>query len=139
MHEKSKNNLGFTIIELIIVLSILGVIALIGIPRYINVQERAKVDADYRSAGTIAKAAELYYAEKNVHEDFSSNTILYSSLENDDRIEDDLKLQSEKFDSIILNDTTVVISIVPSSGSIVTIKVKNEDGAMIKMYPDDRP
>jgi type IV pilus assembly protein PilA len=135
----SKNPKGFTIIELIIVLAILGSIALIAVPRFINIQEKAKVDADYRSVATIAKAAELYYAEKNVSESFSSNTIPYSSLEDNDRIEDDLMLQSEDFDSVVLNDENVDISIVVTSGSIVNIKIKNEDDTMVQLYPDNRP
>lgn len=57
-----NNKKGFTLIELITVLVILGIILLIGIPRYMKYQERARWDADASTIKQFAKAAEVYAA-----------------------------------------------------------------------------
>ncbi|MDD2401124.1 MAG: prepilin-type N-terminal cleavage/methylation domain-containing protein [Clostridia bacterium] len=64
-----NNKKGFTLIELMTVLVILGVIMGIGIPRYVAVQDQAEYDADVATINSIAKAAETYVAIKNVYAD----------------------------------------------------------------------
>lgn len=56
-----KKRKGFTIVELIIVISILGVLAVVYLPRFAGATDEAKKAADRSSAATIAKACEMYY------------------------------------------------------------------------------
>lgn len=75
------NQKGFTLIELMTVLVILGVILGIGIPRYLQIQARAEWDADIRTLENIAKTAEVYAAQKNiVGTDSVSATISLNTL-----------------------------------------------------------
>jgi type IV pilus assembly protein PilA len=55
-----KNEKGFTLVELIVVMAVLAVISAIAVPRFLGVQEDAKVEADYSTAAMLGKAAELY-------------------------------------------------------------------------------
>jgi type IV pilus assembly protein PilA len=126
--NKTRNKKGFTLIELIVVLAVLGIISLIAVPRYLGMQEKSREEADYRTAASIAQAAELYYARNNM----MSTTISYISLETTKLIDEDIKLQSKKYKNLILSDTNVEIKVKPGTGNVFEIHIIGN-----KLYPDD--
>lgn len=58
-----QNERGFTLIELIIVIVILGILAVSAAPRFIDISTDAKVATLEAGAGTIATAADLIFAK----------------------------------------------------------------------------
>ncbi len=52
--NKQRNKKGFTLIELIVVIAILGILALVAIPRLTGFQEAARQKADFSNATTLA-------------------------------------------------------------------------------------
>ena len=66
MNLKSKK--GFTLVELIIVIAILGIIALIAVPSLTGVQKRSQINADIRTAEQIGKAVRIWLTDANINE-----------------------------------------------------------------------
>ncbi len=57
-----NRNTGFTLIELMIVVAIIGILAVIAVPSFLRYQLRAKRSEAYANLEAIAKAETSYYA-----------------------------------------------------------------------------
>jgi type IV pilus assembly protein PilA len=83
-----KKSKGFTLIELMIVVSIIGILALIAIPNFQNLRKKA-YDASALSAGRSAKlAAEIYYQDHQ-SDGFGYSSSLADLLVHDRNLTDD--------------------------------------------------
>ncbi len=69
MLQKMRKTEGFTLIELMIVVAIIGILAAIAIPNFLNYQCKSKQSEAKQSLGTIAKNQEAYFAEHDGYAD----------------------------------------------------------------------
>lgn len=60
-----RNKKGFTLIELIVVLAVLAIIMAIAVPRFLGVQDEARIKGDAATAQQIIKAARLQEARNS--------------------------------------------------------------------------
>lgn len=58
-----KNNNGFTLIELVIVIIVLGILAATAVPKFINLQGDAKESVLKGLSGALNSAANIVYAK----------------------------------------------------------------------------
>lgn len=84
MLEQQNNNRGFSLIELIVVLSVIAILASIGVPRFLQTMEKAKIEADYKTVGVLNKATCLYRIIGSVNNE--SGDLFEGILTDEDRL-----------------------------------------------------
>jgi type IV pilus assembly protein PilA len=81
MIKNLKKKKGFTLIELIIVISIIGVLSAIAVPKYVGIQKDAKIKADVASAKVIADATNMLIGEDKITGTYTSANTLGGDIE----------------------------------------------------------
>ncbi len=64
--RKIKNRKGFTLIELIVVIAILGILTAVAVPKLTGYQKKAKVSADKTTFSTLNSAVAIAAADGSI-------------------------------------------------------------------------
>mgnify|MGYP006291237417 CR=1 FL=1 len=121
----SKNQKGFTLIELIMVIAVLGILAGIAIPRITGIQDKARYAAGEALLANMKTPLELYRQEKDKYPDVSDYENLKDALTGEsgylDNMENLLPKTSEEewhFENYNLDGDTYTLVITHPNNSI---------------------
>lgn len=83
--NKKKNNKGFTLVELVIVIAILAILVGILAPQYTKYVEKSRKSADASNMDEIIKAIEVHYVEQGVNSTGADTTVTVTVTMNSDK------------------------------------------------------
>ena len=72
MLQKLRNRKGFTLVELMIVVAIIGILAAIAIPNFLKFQAKSKMSEAKTNLGAIYTGELAYFGEQNRYSDFNA-------------------------------------------------------------------
>lgn len=116
-----KRKLGFTLLELLVVIGIIGVLVSLGISSYSTAQKKARDSKRKSDLRAIQSCMEQYYNDNNYVYQTISGTPLSSTI-----VCGGTKDMGTPIDP--LNDTTYRYSVISSDGTDYTISVTLESG-----------
>lgn len=74
---KPRKAKGFTLIELMIVVAIIGILAAIAIPKFAELIRKSKEGATKGNLGALRSALTIYYSENEMFPDTAANVTTY--------------------------------------------------------------
>lgn len=89
IQNELKNKKGFTLVELVVVIAILGILSAIAVPRLGGFRESAAQAADKASAATIANTVMLHYVNVGAPEEEITFTWSEGGEATSDKAEED--------------------------------------------------
>lgn len=78
----AKGKKGFTLIELMIVVSIIAILAAVAIPNFMSARDRAKRGSTAQALGAVRKALEMYLTDTDVYTTTRSRLLGYTNITN---------------------------------------------------------
>jgi prepilin-type N-terminal cleavage/methylation domain-containing protein len=126
---KGKQEKGFTMIELVVVIALMGVLMAILVPSFIGTLQNMKVNSDIRSIQTIHKQAEMYQLQNG---QYPGVTVVSGSSEkkwSESNFVNDLK-KTNFLDETSIRDDKIVLqsdAVLCFKEGILQLEAKSDD------------
>lgn len=114
MQNASKRQQGFTLIEIIAVLVILGVLAAVAVPKYVDMQTQAKEKAILGACAAVSSNINLQFSKALLGGNSTSEALTYAT--------------STGFETNLGDFTATAPSTVSGDSFSVTVKNNDDDG-----------
>ena len=106
-NKKNKKKKGFTLIELVIAVLIIGVIAAISVPMYFRAVEKSRASESISTLGTIAKAQQRHKLQSNEYTDSIGELDITLKDYSEDDVATGHDFDTEYFDFTLLDPTNI--------------------------------
>lgn len=83
IRNRKNNKKGFTLIELIIVIAILGILAAILVPSMLNIVNNSKTSVAVANARSLYSVAQSAYVKVSINDDFTATGTFAKGTDND--------------------------------------------------------
>lgn len=78
-----KDNKGFSLVELIIVIAIMAILVVVVAPQYLKYVEKSRISVDQDNAGEIGRAMQIYAADQGNPSAAATVTVTDDGITND--------------------------------------------------------
>lgn len=131
--NKKKNNKGFTLVELVIVITILAILVGILAPQYTKYVEKSRKSADASNMDEIIKAIEVHYVEQGVNSTGADTTVTVT-MNSDKKTPVSVKAGTADLDltEYLKNIGNITMKGNWGANVVATLKVSKEGGVKVE-------
>ena len=131
--NKKKNNKGFTLVELVIVIVILAILVGILAPQYTKYVEKSRKSADASNMDEIIKAIEVHYVEQGVNST-GNDTIVTVTMNSDKKTPVSVQAGTANLDltEYLKNIGNITMKGNWGKNVVATLEVSKEGGVKVK-------
>lgn len=131
--NKKKNNKGFTLVELVIVIAILAILVGLLAPQYTKYIEKSRKSADASNMDEIIKAIEVHYVEQGVNSTGADTTVTVT-MNSDKKTPVSVKAGTADLDltEYLKNIGNITMKGNWGANVVATLKVSKEDGVKVE-------
>ena len=131
--NKKKNNKGFTLVELVIVIAILAILVGLLAPQYTKYIEKSRKSADASNMDEIIKAIEVHYVEQGVNSTGADTTVTVT-MNSDKKTPVSVKAGTADLDltEYLKNIGNITMKGNWGANVVATLKVSKEGGVKVE-------
>lgn len=106
-NRKKKDNKGFTLVELVIVIAILAILVGILAPQYTKYVEKSRKSADVNNMDEIVRAIEVYYVDQGADSKLANDATITITMDSDKKTPVSVKATSGSTTTEITGETYI--------------------------------